>query len=304
MYLATYEYDNRQTIGLLAENQKHIIPLNAAEQYYLGQNTLPAAMLDLIRQGDAAFDTVRSIAGKFTARKQPSLLLPVDSVRLKAPIPRPAKNIFCVGKNYAEHAMEFDKTKDPAAAIPQYPVIFTKPPTTVTGPDDPVSSHSGVTGALDYEVELAVIIGKQGCSIAQENAMDHVFGFTILNDVTARDLQSRHLQWFLGKSLDTFAPMGPYLVHKSAVADPGCLDVCCKINGEIRQQANTRSFIFDIPTLISTISAGITLEPGDIISTGTPAGVGAGFIPPKFLQPGDLMECSISGLGTLRNKIV
>ena len=233
---------------------------------------------------------------------------PLAGQRLRAPIPRPARNIFCVGKNYHEHAKEFAQSGFDTSAVrgemaPEFPVIFTKPFSTVVGDGDPVPAHAGLTTQLDYEAELAVIIGKPGIGISRAAALDHVWGYSIVNDVTARDLQQRHRQWFLGKSLDGFCPMGPWIVSADEVGDSAALDVRCWINGELRQDANTRDLIFDIPTIIETISAGITLLPGDIIATGTPAGVGIGFKPPKFLHPGDVMKISIDKIGTLTNLI-
>jgi 2-keto-4-pentenoate hydratase/2-oxohepta-3-ene-1,7-dioic acid hydratase in catechol pathway len=181
-------------------------------------------------------------------------------------------------------------------------VVFTKAPSTVVGPGADIDPHPGVTSELDYEAELGVIIGRGGRGISVEAAADHVWGYTIVNDVTARDLQKTHKQWFLGKSLDTFCPMGPYAVTADEVGD-GPLEVVCTVNGEVRQRASTADLIFDIPTIIATISAGITLQPGDVIATGTPAGVGIGFTPPRFLRGGDVVEITITGLGTLTNRV-
>lgn len=287
MFFVTYEQNGQEYIGVLTADKEYILPL-------------PGTMIEFIAQGEQAVERAAAVLAK--AEECPDKVS-VDSVRLKAPIPRPTKNIFCIGKNYVEHAMEFDKTADPNVAVPKHPVIFTKAPTTVIGPEQVIDSHSHLTSALDYEVELAVVIGKKAKGISREEAMDYVFGYTIFNDVTARDLQKRHLQWFRGKSMDTFGPMGPYLVHKSAIINPGQLSVMSKVNGEVRQNANTKDFIFDISTLISTLAAGITLEPGDIIATGTPAGVGGGFNPPKFMKPGDVVECVIEGMGVLKNTV-
>ena len=286
MYFATYEKGGVVAIGVLSADKGSIIPL-------------PGTMLELLEQGQSAIDTVE----KILAKEKDYPLIPLTDVRLLAPIPRPRKNIFCIGKNYVEHALEFDKTQDVNVAVPKHPVIFSKPPTTVIGPNDKINSHPQVTSELDYEVELAVVIGKKGTYISQEDAWDYIFGYTIINDVTARDLQKRHMQWLRGKGLDTFAPMGPYLVHKSAVDNVQKLPITLKVNGELRQNANTGDLVFKIPELIATISAGLTLEPGDIIATGTPAGVGAGFKPPRFLQKGDQMELSIGELGVLKNKV-
>ena len=300
MYFVTFEVNGKSEIGILTKNKEAVIPLKAAEAECLGSNQLPSDMLGLIEQGDSAVALVEKILEEDESR---CTSIPIEEVRILAPIPRPRKNIFCIGKNYREHAFEFEKTKDENVAIPKYPVIFTKAPTAVIGPNDVINRHSEVTQQLDYEVELAVVIGRSGSYIPQEQAMDWVFGYTIINDVSARDLQKLHVQWVRGKGLDTFAPMGPYLVHKSSITDPENLSISLKVNGEIRQNANTNELIFKIPELIATISAGITLEPGDIIATGTPAGVGMGFEPPRFLQEGDELELEISDLGILKNTV-
>jgi len=232
----------------------------------------------------------------------------LSSVKLKAPVPLPLRNIMCVGKNYHEHAKEFsasgfDSSSTGAAdAIPTAPIIFTKVPQSVIGPDEPIRYPAGVSDQLDYEAELAVIVGTGGRGIAKADAMKHVWGYTIVNDVTARDLQARHKQWFLGKSMDTFAPMGPWCVTADEV-DLTSAGIRCWVNGELRQNAKIADLIFDIPTLISTISAGITLMPGDIIATGTPAGVGIGFKPPKFLKKGDVVAMEVDGIGRLTNPV-
>ena len=231
--------------------------------------------------------------------------IPLDQVKLLAPI-SPRRNIFCVGKNYREHAKEFAGSGYEAGAvkggeIDDYPAVFTKPSTTVVGHGDTVNLHRDVTSAVDYEAELAVVIGKTGRDIAPEQAYDHIWGYTIVNDVTARDRQRNHKQWFLGKALDTFCPMGPWITTADEL-DPANLTVKCWVNGELRQDANTSDLIFDIPTLVATISAGLTLQPGDLIATGTPAGVGIGFNPPRFLKAGDEVSISIAGIGTLINR--
>lgn len=232
----------------------------------------------------------------------------LSAVKFKAPVPLPLRNIMCVGKNYHEHAKEFsasgfDSSSTGAAdAIPTAPIIFTKVPQSVIGPDEPIRYPTGVSEQLDYEAELAVIIGTGGRGIAKADALKHVWGYTIVNDVTARDLQARHKQWFLGKSMDTFAPMGPWAVTADEV-DLATAGIRCWVNGELRQNAKIADLIFDIPTLISTISAGITLLPGDIIATGTPAGVGIGFKPPKFLKPGDVIAMEVDGIGRLTNPV-
>jgi 2-keto-4-pentenoate hydratase/2-oxohepta-3-ene-1,7-dioic acid hydratase in catechol pathway len=236
----------------------------------------------------------------------------LSAVKLKAPVPLPLRNIMCVGKNYHEHAKEFsasgfDSSSTGAAdAIPTAPIIFTKVPQSVIGPAELIRYPTGVSEQLDYEAELAVIIGQVGGTggrgISKADALKHVWGYTIVNDVTARDLQGRHKQWFLGKSMDTFAPMGPWAVTADEV-DLATAGIRCWVNGELRQDAKIADLIFDIPTLIETISAGITLLPGDIIATGTPAGVGIGFKPPKFLKKGDVVAMEVDGIGRLTNQV-
>jgi len=233
----------------------------------------------------------------------------LDDVKLLAPIPRPARNVFCVGKNYREHAQEFEASgydrSSSGAEESDALIVFTKPPSSVIGDGAEIDRHRAVTNELDYEAELAVIIGRSGRDILPEDAPQYIWGYTIVNDVTARDRQRDHKQWFLGKGLDTFCPMGPWAVTADEVDPSGQgrpdLVVTCWVNGEIRQEASTRDLIFDIPTIIAEISSGLTLEPCDIIATGTPAGVGIGFTPPRFLDIGDEVAISITGLGTLSN---
>jgi 2-keto-4-pentenoate hydratase/2-oxohepta-3-ene-1,7-dioic acid hydratase in catechol pathway len=228
--------------------------------------------------------------------------------QIAAPIPEPRRNLFCVGKNYSEHVLEFGRSgydqPDRSEAMPEYPVVFSKVTTSVTGPFDDIESHPDVTGELDYEAELGVIIGRGGRGITRERVVDHIWGYTIIDDCTARDLQRKHKQWLLGKGLDTHCPMGPYAVTADEVPDVTALQVESWVNGERRQFGTVKDLIFDIPELIVTISAGITLLPGDIIATGTPAGVGIGFDPPKFMVSGDVIEIEITGLGRQRNRIV
>lgn len=238
---------------------------------------------------------------------QASGLPVVPEPQLLAPIPSPRRDLFAVGKNYREHVAEFGRsgydTPQRTEDLPDKPIVFSKATTSVTGPFDDVESHSSVTSELDYEAELAVIIGTGGRGISYDDALDHVWGYTIVNDVTARDVQRDHKQWLLGKSLDTHAPMGPWAVTADEIADLGALEVSSHVNGELRQKAPVKDLIFDVAELVRVISAGITLLPGDIIATGTPAGVGIGFDPPRFLERGDVVECAITGLGAIRNTI-
>jgi 2-keto-4-pentenoate hydratase/2-oxohepta-3-ene-1,7-dioic acid hydratase in catechol pathway len=300
MKLVTYEINEKMEIGLLTDNDQIVRPLQATELHYCQTATLPSTMLELLDQGEKAVETLQRLIAKLD-ETGPKISL--DSVKLLAPIPRPRKNIFCIGKNYVEHALEFEKTKDVNAAVPKVPVIFSKPPTCVVGTGAIVKNHKNMTSQIDYEVELAIVIGKTASQVSKENAYEYVFGYTVMNDVSARDLQKAHAQWIMGKGPDTFAPLGPCLVHKSCIPDPHNLFIRCSINGELRQNGNTRDMVFDIPSLITTLSSVVTLEPGDIIATGTPAGVGVGFTPPKFVQPGDEMRCEIESIGVLINTI-
>ncbi|GHH98518.1 fumarylacetoacetate hydrolase family protein [Neobacillus kokaensis] len=287
-------------VGLIDDGLEKILLIHKAEEAMKDQKTIPASMIDCIAAGEDFISKVKKLVDWVQSQEKPdSFYVSMDKVTVLAPIPRPAKNIFCVGKNYAEHAIELGS----AADIPEHVMVFTKAPTTVTGPNNVVLNHQTVTDQLDYEGELAVVIGKKGRGIKREEALDYVFGYTIVNDVTARDLQSRHKQFFIGKSLDTTCPMGPWIVHKSMVDNPNHLNIETKVNGEVRQSANTNQFIFPVEEIISVLSAGMTLEPGDIIATGTPAGVGKGLKPPKFLKPGDKIEITVEKIGTLVNYV-
>lgn len=233
--------------------------------------------------------------------------LPLEAVTLLAPITGPPHNIMCVGKNYHAHAHEFTKSgfdagATAAEAVPDHPIIFTKPSSAISGPFDPIPLWPGLDEAVDYEAELAVVIGRGGRFIPRGEAMSHVFGYTVLNDVTARDLQRIHKQWFLGKGIDGFAPMGPWITTADEI-DGADLRVTCRVNGELRQDSSTSDLIFDIPGLIETISRSVTLAPGDVIATGTPEGVGIGFSPPRFLRDGDVVEVEVSGIGAIRNTV-
>lgn len=255
-------------------------------------------------------DPQRGVINLIDAEKPPAPTgeqLTLDDVTLLAPIPRPRRNIICVGKNYIDHAHEFSGSGfDSSAAqgaIPDAPIVFSKLPETVIAHGDPVLIDPDVSTAIDYEAELCVIIGRGGRAIAREAALDHVWGYTIVNDVTARDLQKVHSQWLIGKSQDSFCPMGPVAVTRDEI-DLGNTALKCWVNDELRQSANTSALIFSVPELIATISRGITLYPGDLIATGTPAGVGIGFTPPRYLKPGDVVRVEIEGIGMLENKMI
>ena len=292
MKLATITHDGRAKAALIGPEAKSVWPLEAMLGRPVPDLTSILAQLDEIRP----------------RLKPAGAGIPLAAVKVEAPIPRPARNVMCVGKNYHEHAREFTRSgfdssaTSAADAVPTAPIIFTKVPECVIATGVDIRYPAGLSDSLDYEAELGLVIGRGGRGISKSQAYSHVCGYTIINDVTARDLQGKHKQWFLGKSLDTFCPMGPWLVTADEV-DPANLTVKCWVNDELRQNANTRDLIFDIPTLIETISAGITLLPGDVIATGTPAGVGIGFTPPKFLQRGDRVTIEIEGLGRLSNSV-
>ncbi|WP_294183688.1 fumarylacetoacetate hydrolase family protein [uncultured Clostridium sp.] len=228
-----------------------------------------------------------------------------SNVTIAAPIGKTESDVICLGLNYIDHVKETAKSfKDDSIDIPEHPVYFSKRAVSPIGPGDFIDSHSDITNQLDYEVELAVIIGKEGTNIPKERAENHVFGYTIMNDISARDIQQKHVQWYRGKSLDTFTSFGPCVVYKDEIKFPVELNLCSRVNGELRQNSNTRNFIFDIPTIINELSSGMTLRPGDIIATGTPSGVGMGFNPSRFLKKGDIVECEVENIGTLRNKVI
>jgi len=230
--------------------------------------------------------------------------IPLKSVKLLAPIPRPRKNVFCVGWNYLEHFEEGAKARAPGVELPAHPTFFTKAPTAVNGPYDRVPLHPGVTEKVDWEVELGVVIGKRGANIREADAMKHVFGFTVINDVSAREVQRKHgQQWFKGKSLDGHCPMGPWIVTADKLKNYDDVRVVTRVNGVVKQDSSTKFMYFKLPRIIAELSAGLTLEPGDIISTGTPAGVGHARTPPEFLKAGDILETEVAGIGMLRNPI-
>lgn len=256
-------------------------------------------MLALIEAGPAVLAAVRALA----AGPPAAAVLDAGAVRLLAPIPRPRRNVFCVGRNYMDHVAEGDRTRGvEKSELPKYPQFFTKAPESVIGPEEDIPDHAGVTQWLDYEVELAVVIGTAGRDIPAERALDHVFGWTIGNDVTGRELQRRYGQWFKGKSLDRSCPLGPCIVP-TVELDALDTGIRCRVNGETRQESRTNKMIFDVREIIRQLSIGFTLRPGDVIITGTPEGVGYAMQPPRTLKDGDVVECEIDGIGTLRNTV-
>ena len=264
---------------------------------------MPSTMLEFIDLGPQA---VR-IAGKLIEDADGLFPLgaavPLTNVKLLAPIPRPRKNIFGIGLNYTEHVAESSKTLDTSPELPRQPVIFSKPPTTVIGPDEPILHNKEITQQLDWEVELGAIIGRTAKGVARENALNHVFGYTVIIDMSARDCR-RAGQWIYSKGQDSFAPMGPVVVTADEIPDPQTLDLWLTVNGVEKQRSNTAYMLFKVDELVADISRGITLEPGDIIATGTPAGVGAGRNPQEWLWPGDVIAASVEGIGTLRHPVV
>ena len=255
-------------------------------------------LLALIKQGPAGLKKAQIAIGNATQT------IPLAEVELLAPIPMPDRNIMCLGWNYAEHAKESATTKGlEIKELPQFPIVFTKATTSVNGPFGDVPYSTAVSTQIDYEVELAIIIGKQGINIPREQAMDYVYGYTVLNDISARDLQRNGKQFFKGKSLDGSCPIGPWLITVDDIADPQNLAITCRVNDVTKQNSSTQHMIFDIPATIAYLSLGMTLLPGDIIATGTPSGVGFARTPPEYLQPGDVVECKIEQIGLIRNQI-
>lgn len=279
--------------GLMV-GDKRLVDIPAA----LGADTDTSTMLGLIRAGDSMLARLRGFASN-----PPVETLALADVKLHAPIPRPAKNVFCVGWNYLEHFEEGAKKLQDNRELPKWPVFFSKATTAVTGPYDRIPFDANISTSLDWEVELGVIIGPGGKDIGEGDAMRHIWGYTVINDVSWRDLQRRHGgQWHKGKSLDGTCPMGPWIVTADAL-DPDNLRVACRVNGVTKQDSNTKYLYFKLPRLIHDLSMGMTLEAGDVISTGTPQGVGFARTPPEFMKPGDLLETEIEGIGVMRNPI-
>ena len=264
---------------------------------------IPSSMLELIDMGETAVAEINWMLQSLTPQQADACHVAKDSLTVLAPIPKPRKNIIGIGLNFTEHVAESARSLDTSNELPQKPVIFSKPPTAVTGPDTDIIHNAALTQQLDHEVELAVIIGKTAKNVRKDDAMDYVFGYTIINDISARDCR-RAGQWIVSKGQDTFAPMGPVLLTKDEISDPHYLNLSLKLNGVEKQNSNTQYMLFRIGDLIEDLSTVFTLEAGDIIATGTPAGVGAGKTPPEWMWPGDIVEATVEGIGTLRNTIV
>ena len=295
MKFVTFDAKGQERLGAV-DAKRGILDLNKAS------STLPGDMIALIEGGAAALTEAKKV---FDAAKDKSEnWAPFAGTKLYAPIPHPRKNIFCIGRNYKLHIEEGARARGLPVRFPPVPEIFSKPFTTVIGPEAGVLRHAKNTTQLDYEVELAVVIGKAARDVPAAQAMDHVFGYTVFNDVTARDKQAAHGQWFKGKSFDTFGPMGPCIVTKDEFGEPSGHRITLRVNGETRQDSNTSDLLFGVPAIIETLCASLTLHPGDVIATGTPSGVALGMTPQKFLNVGDVMEAEVEGIGILRNKIV
>lgn len=286
-------------VGALTKANR-VVDLGAASSKHKANLVFDAAqMISLIASGEAGLAQVRALVAKAGEDG-----VALDEVRLAAPIPVPARNVYAVGWNYIEHFEEGKSLRDPSQTLPEHPVFFTKGSHAVNGPYDTIPYDPAVSTLIDWEGELAVILGKKGKNIPEEKAMEHVFGFCVINDTTARDIQQKKHggQWFKGKSLDGHGPLGPWIVTAGGFAH-GDLRIVTRVNGVVKQDASTGQMYFKVPRIIAELSLGLTLEPGDIIATGTPPGIGHARKPPEYLRPGDVMETEIVGIGTLRNVI-
>ncbi len=301
MKLVTYRanVESAARLGVL----EGALVIDVARLYAANSVTGPDSMLALIDQGPAGLMALRSLLKRQAGAFPLGVSTALANVTLLAPIPRPRKNIFGIGLNYVEHVAESAKALDTATELPKQPVIFSKPPTAVVGPGAPIEHNSAITRQLDWEVELAVIIGSTARRVAKADAIGHVFGYSVMIDVSARD-NRRAGQWIYAKGQDTYAPFGPCIVTTDDIADPQLLDLWLTVNGVEKQRSNTRHMLFKVDHLIADISAGITLEPGDIIATGTPSGVGAGRTPQEWLWPGDVVVAGVEGIGTIRHCVV
>ncbi|MGH4119766.1 fumarylacetoacetate hydrolase family protein [Clostridium sp.] len=295
MKFVTYTYKNQTSAGILIGTK--IVPIMET----MKRLNLPeiSGLQEFIEMADDKI--IMMLENEVITTN--TYTIELSEVKLLAPIPYPKRNVFCIGKNYEEHAKEIKITQISDNFIPEHPIYFTKVASPAIGTGEKICFSKETTTEVDYEAELAVIIGKEGTNIKLEEAEDYIFGYTVANDVSARDLQAKHKQWFKAKSLDTFCPMGPTIVHKNEIVFPVELNIQCKVNGELRQNSNTRNMIFDIEHIISDLSKGLTLRPGDIICTGTPAGVGMGFLPGKMLKDGDVVECYVENIGSIVNEV-
>ena len=296
MKLLTYEVDGKERVGVLSRDEAWVCPISAAGMDY-------RTMKELLREcGPSELEMLNSISGKDPSEIKGAV--PLADVRVLAPVPEPDQDVICLGINYLSHAKEAAKFEKEAFEKPEQAIYFAKRVNRAVDPEGGISAHRDLTSQLDYEAELAVIIKKDAFRISREQVRDYVFGYTVLNDVSAREVQTGHKQWYFGKSLDGFTPMGPWILTADSVEFPPKLAIQSRVNGELRQDSNTELLIHGIEEVICELSSGMTLKSGTIIATGTPSGVGMGFDPPKFLVPGDVVECTIEGIGTLKNTVV
>lgn len=293
MKLVTYHADGGTRLGVLDGDR--VIDLQRAGE--AAGKQLPNEMTAFIALGDAGLDAAEA------ALKSGAGVVP-GPVRLAAPLQNLRKNVFCVGRNYIKHIEEGFRARGMPVRMPSHLELFTKPPTTVIGPEGEIRWDSRATQQLDYEVEFTLIIGKDGRDIPADRAYDHIYGYTVANDVSAREVQRNHGQWFKGKSMDTFCPLGPCIVPKRYYPNPQSAQLSTRVNGQVRQNENTSDMLYKIPQIIEILSTALTLEVGDIIITGTPSGVGMGMDPPGWLKDGDVVECEVEGIGVLRNKVL
>lgn len=298
MKLLSYRFEGHISFGPKVKKEEAVWDVLAIQETLQVLPEFPQTIIEGIAQGMDFVEQMRKLVEAATKSEDPNEFKRIfTSIEWLSPIPRTPKNIIAVGRNYADHAKEMGSKE-----APEHMMIFTKSPTTIAADEETLPVHAQVTSSYDYEGELAVVISKKGDNVPKKLAYDHVFGYTIANDLTARDLQAKHQQFFLGKSLKGSCPMGPYLVTKDELPDPQSLSIVTKVNDELRQNGHTKDMIFPVEELISEISALVTLEPGDVILTGTPSGVGKGFNPPKFLTSGDTVKVSVEGIGTLVNR--
>lgn len=301
MKLVTFRHDVESPASLGVIYNDMVINLGLLGE--VTGNPMPDRMQDLIEMGPQALPPIQGWLDGFEDDFPIGTTLPLAGLELLAPIPRPQKNVFCIGLNYTEHVAESAPMMDGDASLPETPVVFSKPPTSIIGPDAPIRHDASITAELDWEVELAVIIGQRTFRATPETALDHVFGYSVMIDVSARDNQ-RGTQWLMSKGQDSYAPFGPWIVTADEITDPHNLDLWLTLNGVEKQRSNTRHMLFDIKRLIADISAGITLEAGDIIATGTPEGVGAGRNPQEWMWPGDVVSAGIAGIGTITHPVI
>ena len=297
MRLVTYEIEHREGLGVMSRDGKWIFPLRSMDMDYKTMQQL----IENISESEKQLLEYMSSQDPYKIRGA----APIEEVKLLAPIPHPRQDVICLGINYMDHAEEYARfKKEEFNGERPYAVYFSKRVNQAVNPGDGIPSHSDIVKDLDYEAEMAVIIGKEASHVPENQVKDYIFGYTIINDVSARTIQNRHKQWYFGKSLDGFLPMGPCIATVDELEFPPKVQVQSRVNGELRQNENTSRLLFGVAYIVSELSQGMTLKPGTIIATGTPAGVGMGFNPPKFLKPGDVVECSVEGIGSITNPVV